>query len=348
MSNSVQASVVTSKSYDKKAFDTALVLTNKATFIEPFRVYQDLPSFLVDNVDADLVAAANLFFMQEPKLTTVIVAKTDPLNADVGALAVDMVLLDAVLDVDFFAVTVVSDHSDDQLVELAKYIEGMDMIGCFYSADENSKTTVTTDLGTRIKTLNLEKSFVFYHATTRADLAFISRFLGEDIGLVSGKHVVLKGVEASNLTTSELTNVLAANVNVYDRERKKYIFTKDGVTANGENIESVAGKIFVTVSCIESTYEMLLNNSRTSFNKADTDKLKSKMKFELKKAQTQKIIAADDPVTGSSYTLELTPIRAEDKMIVTIKYLDAGTLKWVEISFTVYKDDTTFNIEKGN
>jgi len=345
---SVTASVVTQKAYPSLAFDSVLVLTNKATFAEPFRVYQDLTTFLTDNDDVDLVAAGNLLFMQEPRLTSVIVAKTDPLNADVGALAADMVLLDAVLDVDFFAVTVVSDHSAAQLVELAKYIETQEMIGCFYSNDVTTIATSTTDLGALLNAENLEKSFAWYHTDTRLDLAFISRFLGEPIGNVSGKHLVLKGVDASNLTVSELTNVEGKNINVYDRERKKYLFTKPGVTANGENIESVAGKIFVSVSCIEATYELLLNNSRISFNAADVKKIESKLLFELKKAQDQKIIAADDPETGAGYQLTLTPDRAADKMAANIIYLDAGTLKTMEIAFTVFKDDTQFNIEKAN
>jgi len=344
---SVTASVVTQKTYPSKAFDTVLVLTDKAGFAEPFRVYQDLTTFLADNQDAALIEAGTILFSQEPRLTSVILAKTVPLNADPGALAADMVLIDAVLDVDFFAVTVVSDHSDTQLVELAKYIESQEMIGCFYCSDAATITTGTTDLNALLQAENLEKSFVWYHATTRLDLAFISRFLGEPIGNVSGKHLVLTGVEASNLTSSELTNALGKYANVYDRERKKYVFTKQGITANGESIESVAGKIFVTTSCIEAAYELLLNNSRISFNATDVKKIESKLLFELKKAQEQKIIAADDPVNGASYQLALTPDRAADKMTASIIYLDAGTLKTMEIAFTVFKDDTQFNIEKA-
>lgn len=44
--DSVRASTVSLKSYPKTAFDSMLILTDKATFDEPFRVYQDPIGFL--------------------------------------------------------------------------------------------------------------------------------------------------------------------------------------------------------------------------------------------------------------------------------------------------------------
>ena len=121
--NTVLASTVSQRSYDKTTFDSVLILTDKATFEEPFRVYQSSTAFLEDNTHNDLVQAGLLLFMQEPKIVTVIVAKTDATNTDIGTLSATMVDLDAILDTDFFCVTVVSNHTDDQLIELAKYVE---------------------------------------------------------------------------------------------------------------------------------------------------------------------------------------------------------------------------------
>ena len=258
--DSVLSSLISHKSYPKTAFDSVLILTDKATFDEPFRVYQSSDGFLEDNTHNDLVQAGMLYFMQEPKAVTVIVAKIDPTNTDIGALGVIMVELDASLDTDFFTVTVISDSTDDQLVELAKYIETQEMMGSFYTNDPAVLTTAETDLASRLKALNLRKSHVWYHKDKRVDIAFISRFLGEKIGLVSAKFLVLAGIDVSGLTTNELTNLLNKNCNVFDRERKKYDFTKQGTTASNENIKSVAGEIFISVTSIESVYEILLNN----------------------------------------------------------------------------------------
>lgn len=344
--NSVLASTVSQRSYDKTTFDSVLILTDKATFEEPFRVYQSSTGFLEDNTHADLVQAGLLLFMQEPKIVTVIVAKTDDTNTDVGTLGVTMVELDATLDTDFFSVAVVSSHTDDQLIELAKYVETQEFMYSAYTNNANVIALDETDLASRVKALGLRKTHVWYHATKRLDLAFISRFLGEKIGLVSAKFLVLSGVDSSNLTSSEMTNLLNKECNAYDTERKKYIFTKQGTTGSGENIKSVAGEIFVSVTSIEATYEILLNNSNISFNKKDIRKITTALNVRLRIAQKQKIIAEDDEELGASYIMILTPLRAESKLEVEIKYLDAGTLKWVTLKFTAFKDDTQFNIER--
>lgn len=343
---SVLASTVSQRSYDKTTFDSVLILTDKATFPEPFRVYQSSTGFLEDNTHDDLVQAGLLLFMQEPKIVTVIVAKTDDTNTDVGTLGATMVDLDAILDTDFFAVTVVSDHTDDQLIELAKFVETQEFMFCAYTANPLVIALNDTDLASRVKALGLRKTNVWYHATKRLDMAFISRFLGEKIGLVSAKFLVLSGIDSSNLSSSEMTNLLNKECNAFDTERKKYTFTKQGTTASGENIKSVAGEIFVSVTSIEAIYEVLLNNSNISFNAKDIRKITTALNVNLRKAQAQKIIAEDDAELGASYLMTLNPLRAESKLEVEIKYLDAGTIKWVTLKFTAFKDDTQFNIER--
>ena len=343
--DSVRASTVSLKSYPKTAFDSMLILTDKATFVEPFRVYQDPIGFFEDNTHDNLVQAGLVIFGQEPKITTVIVAKT-AVNLDIGALMVDMVNLDAVLDVDFFKVGVISAHTDDQLVELAKFIETQENMATFFTNNPLVIAIDSTDLASRLQAIGIRKSSVWYHKDKRLDMAFTSRFLGEDIGLVSAKFLVLSGIDSSDLSSSELSNLEGKNCNVYDRERKKYVMTKQGITPSGENINSVAGEIFVSVTCIEATYEVLLNNSKISFNKFDLKKIRSAIIFKLRRAQKQKIIAEDDAELGAGFLIAVTPLRAESKIEYDIKYLDAGTLKWVSIKFTSYKDDNQFNIER--
>jgi len=343
---SVGASTVSHKSYPKVAFDSILILTDKATFAEPFRTYQSSVGFLEDNEHDDLVQAGTLAFMQQPRIKTVIVAKTDPTNEDIGSLMVKMVELDSVLDTDFFCVTVVSENSDDELIELAKFVETQEMLFFAYTKDEATISTADTDLMSRIANLGLRKTAVSYHKEVRLDFAYISRFLGEDIGLVSAKFLVLSGVPTSNLSNSELTNVLNKNGNVYDSERKKFKFTKQGTTGSNENIKSVAGEIFISVTCIEAIYEVLLNNSNISFNSKDIKKLNTAINTRLRIAQVQKIIAEDSEEDGAGFLISIIPTRAESKIEFQIKYLDAGTLKFVTLNFTAFKDDEQFNIER--
>jgi len=344
--NSIVASTIGQKTYPKTAFDSVLILTDKAVFAESFRVYQDATTFLADNTDPALVNACDLIFGQQPHLTTVIIAKVDSGVVDVGALATDMATLEATLDTDFFAVAVISDHTDAQLVELAKYAETQEILCSLYTNNPLAIAVDTTDLGSLVQALSLSHTFVWYHATERLDIAFISRFLGEKIGLVSAKHLELAGITASDLSVTALGNLFSKDINAYDRERKKFVFTKQGTTASGENIKSIAGEVFVSVSCIEALYALQLNNSSLSFNSIDLKRVSSAIQFELKKAQDQKIIAEDDPALGSSFLITLNPLRAESKLEVDIRYLDAGTMKFIDIKFTAFQDDTQFNIER--
>lgn len=343
--NSVTAGVIPQKSYEKTAFDSILILTDKATFEEDYRIYQSSTAFLADNLDVELQAVGTLLFAQEPKVKTVILAKTDPANIDLGALSVRMVELDSVVTDDFFAVGVVSAHTNEQLVALATYIETLDKLCFLYSNDIGVISATTTDLAFLVKDLGLRQTFVSYHADIRKDMALISRFLGESIGLVSAKHLVLSGVTPSNLSSSELSNLFSKNANCYDRERKKFIFTKQGTTASNEDIKSVAGEIFIKISTMESIYEILLNNSNISFNTKDLNKLNVAIRQRLKIAQTQKIIAETSPIYGDGFIIEVNAIRAENKIEFTVKYLDAGTLKWVTLTFVAFKDDTQFTLE---
>lgn len=343
---SVTASTVSHKSYEKTAFDSVLILTDKATFDEDFRVYQSSTGFLEDNTHQDLIDVGLLLFMQEPKIVTVIVAKTDNTNTDIGTLAATMVALDSTLDTDFFSVGVVSGHTNDQLLELAKYCETIETMCTLYTSSNIVITTAETDLASKVKALGLRKTSVWYHATKRLDFAFISRFLGEDIGLVSAKFLVLAGIESSDLSTSEMTNLMNKNCNCYDRERVKYVFTKQGTTGSNENIKSVAGEIYISVTSIEAIYEVLLNYSNISFNSKDIKKLEVALNTRLRIAQTNKIIAEDDVEVGKSYLIEIIPYRAESKITFAVKYLDAGTVKFVQLKFTAFKDETYFNIER--
>ena len=344
--DSVQSSFVSQKSYPKTAFDSILILTDKATFIEDFRVYQSSKGFLADNGHADLQQAGLLIFGQEPKAKTVIVAKTDPANTDAGALSVRIVELDETLSTDFFVCAVVSDHSDEQLIELAKYMETQQQMLVLSDSSDNALTTEQTDLGAKVKALGLRHTSVWWHKTKRLDLAFVARFLGEKIGLVSAKHLVLASVDSANLSVSALANIFGKNINVYDTERKKYTFTKQGSTASNENIKTVAGELFIAVSCIEQLYELQLNNSVLSFNSKDLKKVRAGILKQISKAKEQLIIA-EDSNGEPSYLLTLTPIRTESKLEIDIKYLDAGQIKFIDLKFTAFQDETQFNIERG-
>jgi len=263
--NSVLATSVVAQSYPIATYDTVLILTDKATFTEPFKVYQSAKGMIEENQHEDLVSASLLLFSQKPNLKTVVVAKCEE-STEPDALVQDMVRLSNVLNVDFFAVSTISDHTNAQIVELGKYIETLEILGVFTTNEADAITTAETDLAFSFKSLGLRSSSVWYHKDKPIALAFIARFLAEKVGLVSAKHLELIGIDSSRLTISELQNIFQKNGNVYDTERSIYTFTKQGTTATNENIKTVAGEKFIKKSVIDKLYTLQMNNSVLSFN----------------------------------------------------------------------------------
>jgi ribosomal protein L7Ae-like RNA K-turn-binding protein len=87
-----------------------------------------------------------------------------------------------------------------------------------------------------------------------------------------------------------------------------------------------------------------LNNSVLSFNKKDIKKVYEAVMKRLRIAQQQLIIAED--TDKPSIILTLTPIREESKLEINIKYLVAGQMKFIDLKFTAFQDETQFNIER--
>jgi len=448
--NSVNATLVSQRTYPQSTFDTILVLTDKVTFPEATRTYQDLTALSSENSDADLQAYMSIGFAQQIRAKTFILAKRskpqpaiasftfdnsldavadgefkvtvngatfeftginfttgtkaealnlvlDPsivaydisptvvelrtvetldtsaitaitaiavaVGTDISAslnsfltandtgstgqtIKADLIALDEA-NTDYFGVLVFSDETQTDLKDLALYVESQDAMCVLYDNSPVAISTATTDLASELQALAYEKTSVFYHATDRTDIAFLSAFLGLDIGLINAKTMELKGVTPDTLTSTELTNVLAKNANVYTKERKRYLFTKQGTACSGKKIESVAGEIFITVKSIEGMYELLLNNDRISFDADDLNLLRVLVTTKLRQAQAQKIIALDDPQNGEAFTIDLVTDQAGGSCNVKVSYLKSGSVDWIDLSFSASIDADEYYINKA-
>lgn len=342
--DSVIAKNLVRKSYGKTTFDTILYLTKNVTFPEDFREYQVSTDMVEDETVDNIQSEGILTFSQEPHATTIIVAKVTT-DAAVDHLTEELARLDDILVSDYFMVCVDNDgFNNDQLIDLAKYIETQEYLGTFLTKEAGVKDAlVTDDLASSLKALNLRHSSVWTHETESLDLAFSSRFLGEKIGLVNAKFLPLSGIATSNFTSTQRSVIESKNCNFYQKERKKYPMTKQGVTCSGESIRSVAGELWLNVRSIEAIYESLLNESNISFNTEDIEIVTNKVDVVCTQAQKQKIIAKHTP-DQQSYILTITPSRIDEELDIEIKYLDAGTLKWVTLTFIAYKDDNEFKL----
>lgn len=275
-----------------------------------------------------------------------IASTTSNTNGQTGiTITEELVLLDEA-NVDYFGVLVVSVETQGDLIALAQYVETLDAILGLYDNSPLTKGTETTDLSSSLKALSLEKSFSSFHTTGRLDIAFLSRFLGQDIGTLNAKTLTLKGIVADAMSNTELTNVLGKNANVYLPERKNYTFFKQGTTASGKKIEDVAGEIFVNVSTINAVYELMLNQDRISFDAEDMNLIRVAVTRVMKTAQAQSIVANDDAELGTGFDITIIADRATGGVTLEIKYLKAGSVDWIEAKYSAYIDDADFYITK--
>lgn len=342
--NSVTAKNIVRKKYAKTTFDTILYLTKNVTFPEDSREFQVATDMVTDETVDLLQSRGILTFAQEPSATTIITGKITT-NAAADHLVEEVARLDDLLTTDHFILCVDNDgFTNAQLVELAKFVETQEYMVFFLTNEDGVKdAAVDTDLASMLLGLNLRHSAVWMHHDSSLDLAVASRFLGEKIGLVNTKFLPLSGLEITTLTSTQTAAIEAKNCNYYGKERKKYDFTKQGVTCSGEPIKSIAGELWLNVRSIESIYEALLNESNISFNSEDIEIIVNKVEIVLAQGQKQKIIAKNIG-EKESFVLTITEDRAGQELSIEIKYLEAGSLKWVTLTFIAYKDDNDFNL----
>lgn len=139
--------------------------------------------------------------------------------------------------------------SDDAHIAVAAFIEGTSRSRIYGVTEQDARTlasTWTTDLGSRLKALEYDRTFILYSSSSQVAVAsvfgraFTVNFSGSKTTLTL-KFKQLPGVAAETLRESEATTLAAKHVNVYVNYDNDTAILQEGTMASGVFFDEIHG-----------------------------------------------------------------------------------------------------------
>lgn len=209
------------------------------------------------------------------------------------------------LQVRYDTTLVITPDAEDQLVDLAAYIETRDkLLDIFYSAAGAKSSVITTDVGNRISTLGFKRTLVLYSEQTdqNPDAAAVGAVLPAEEGTTSFAFEALVGVSESGklapLTTTEKTTLISKGYN-YIEVVGNNIFMFNGITAGNEEKRIMLGRDWFTARIAEAIFTDQMNFPVQTFDNDTLTTIGSHILEFAEEATDRKILiqTADRPFT---------------------------------------------------
>ncbi|SRR5579875_414423 len=179
------------------------------------------------------------------------------------------ILQDAVAPADQFYGVLVTSHVATDILQVATYIESQLLVYVTATADAGCLTSGNTDIMSQLKALSLDRTMILYSAqanTNGPDGAWMGYMLPTTPGVGNWAMKTLAGVDADNLTASQIANVVSKNGNVY------VIVGGNGTTLYGI---STGGEYFDVAIFLD----WLASTSQTNLIAVETDPLNLKVPY---------------------------------------------------------------------
>ncbi len=158
-------------------------------------------------------------------------------------------------------------HAADEIAALAASIEGTEKIFLAACGDDDILAGTPGSIGEVLSAANYDRTALFYHETPDEfpEAAWAGRVLNIDPGEETWAYKTLAGIPASLITTTEETNLAAANVNRYVEQTEDRSITKFGTMASGEYIDIIRFVDFVTARIRENIFRRLTALNKIPF-----------------------------------------------------------------------------------
>lgn len=156
--------------------------------------------------------------------------------------------------------------------------------------DENTET----DIASRIKGLGYERTAVVYHPDDdeALDAAVVGRCIAEIPGSITWKFKQLAGVTPTQLTATELTNLLSKNANGYRTIAGRSIFY-EGTVGSGEFIDNTHGIDKLHSRIQELVFGALLAAPKIPFTQKGLNALAGPIRTAIMESVRDGLIAAE-------------------------------------------------------
>lgn len=244
------------------------------------RTYTDLDAVLVDfATTTNVYKIASKLFGQAQKPAQIIVGRVDAADANYAA---SYAAIKAENNT-FFGV-VAESHLDADVLSLAAAIESDAKIYGVGTQAAAALTTATTDIGSQLKALSYNQTYVIYGAaadTEWPEAAWMGSQLTYTPGSNTWKFKTLVGVTVdTTLTDTQITNLRNKNINFYIPVGGVNI-TEEGTMASGRWIDEIVGVFWTEARIQESVFAMLVNKPKIPMTSAGIALVEAQMRSVL-------------------------------------------------------------------
>ena len=201
-----------------------------------------------------------------------------------------------------------TDRTKLTIGQLEDFIETQIRVFIYETDEPDSKDLTDTADSTSIlkttKTKNLDRTAGIWTKTSNLPnypgASWASKVLPRDPGSVNWKFRNVAGVLPDDeLTTQEVSNILAKNGNIYTTVAGISIFA-EGTVGSGEFIDIIRGTDFIQARIQEKVFGLFTQELKVNFDNGGIEQVKNQVDGVLRLAVDQNILRADPPpfVTG--------------------------------------------------
>lgn len=243
--------------------------------------------------ESDIYKAAQLMFMQNNAPSEIaICASTKPALAVGDATGV----LDDIVEKDWRQLICIIGEGDTTTeLQIATYIETQEYKMYFVTVDD-------LDVAKSISDKGYDRTVMYFYdlvddkgvaVQPYAVAALVGEAAGQEVGSFTYKNLILKGLDALDITSNELSEIMEVNA-LTNIEKCGDNVTTEGKCASGEYIDIIDSKDFI-ISQMEYRVQRLLNKApKIPYTNSGIAGIESEVVGVLDKAFRNGIIAADD------------------------------------------------------
>jgi hypothetical protein len=232
---------------------------------------------------------------------------------------------------------------DTALKAAAAWAETQKKIFFLSSSEADILTSATSDIASFMQGQNYDRTATVYH--TNDILVYQPSWIEEgwpgarlpkDPGSQTWAFKTLAGVASYNLTSSERTNALAKNANIYTKTAGVDI-TEQGVVASGEYIDIIRGIDWLESRLQEDVFSLLVNTDKVPFTDEGITQVSGIVQAVLNEAASQGILVLESIVLTVPLASEVSTANKQSRTLPDIKFTATlqGAIHKVEIEGTV-------------
>lgn len=180
----------------------------------------------------------------------------------------------------------------------------------FYAIDQASMlTAVTTDIGNVLKALAFDRTVGMYSddQALYPECAWVGRVAPETPGSVNWKFQQLAGITPDSLTSNEITNLKAANLNFFEAVAGANIISSEAVVASGEFIDIIRGSDKLSTRMSERIFTTLVSAKKVPLTNDGGATFENDIRAELQVSVTDGFLVEDSIIVTVPDASNISP-----------------------------------------